>query len=249
MQQISAPPVGLNPVFVEQWLTIDEIFREAGFAKQPLRLGSIRSLVTMDLDGAHENANGYTAKFFQDADTASEFVKNAVPQIRAGVMVSNDHVAAMLALELEVNQEASGFTNTEVNELIEKLLDHVFELKVADDVIISDRIKNLLGGNASVIWASDGQGTPVTSRGLIARPGVAFHFPDPMILTPGCTVAAELRGNKTWTTTDDLPVQLYAPCAIGVRGAEPDAAKGVAYTLSRAKRSLDAFKDQINKGA
>lgn len=243
-------PVGHSPVFVDQARAIADLFAAVGYGKHPVpMLTSILSPATMDLDGAEENANGYTKKFFEEADTVARFTKQQKPLIRAGVMTSNEYMCAILGLEIEVNQQASGFTITEVNEFLEKLLDHVLTVEVGGHEVINDRLKEFIGGGLGLRVSNDAAATPLVARSTIERPGVAFWFPDPIILTPGARIAAKLEGNKTWTSTDDLPLLFSAPAYVGERGAPDEAAKGVVYSLSGAMKQLEAFKAQIDKGA
>lgn len=234
----------IDPLKLQQLLGFKKLAAFCGYAAN-IRDVVIRSKASANLNGAFEGAAGYELAFFQDADDAAVIDRQQEPKLKLGQFMQNEFMTMAHGLYVEVNQQGSGLTQTEVNELIEKLGEHLLEVKINTKVVAEVRLVDVLTGSLGIAWHSDGQGTPITARGLIQLPARPYPLLDPRLFPKGSTIEARVRGNATWTGTDTVTFRICMDAWAAEKGERQPPGEGVSMTLSEALEDMQKVRAQI----
>jgi hypothetical protein len=221
-----------------QYQQFKQLAFDVGFGKQIPMKTEIRTRATYDSDGAQESAsNEFALQFFEDTTSIVER-KSQDPKIQAGIALSTEFLHAGHAISFVVHQQSSTHTATEINEVLEKMMTHVLQLKNATEVIYERPVGYLLASDPGWILSNDGAngaGASLASRSRLQKMEIGDDFEDPLIIAPGASLKATLVGGPTsWTTTDDVTVEVHIHAWKAVRG--PNSVKtGAILGLSDAR--------------
>lgn len=238
---MSAPATDLA-LKAAQYFGFKDLAFGVGFGKQTPRKVDITTRVTYDSDGAQESAtNEFTLYLFNESSPTSTYFsrKTQNPKIEDNRAMGPDHLACVHGLTVVVNQQTSTFTAVEVNEILEKLPEHVLVIQNGTEIIYERQIGFIMSGYPGYILGNDGKasaGDSNPSRSAVDPMRVGDHFEDPLIVGPGSTLRAAIVGGPTsWTTTDDILVDLKLHSWLGLRGHSENVKTSTILGLSDAR--------------
>lgn len=195
--------------------------KNARYDRQLPTLQDIRSQAVLDLDGAQENANGWEAAFFAEANTVvSPVEKTQDPSISSKSNLDGDKVIGVSGLTLEVEKE--GKTLTEQQEILDKLSRCELEFKLGTDLICNIHAGSIMQWSAGGSVSNDGNANyssaaqaPLAVAGQVQpMKRNCFQFPDILFLNSNNRPSARLIGKCVWTQTADLNVYLHLHGAV-----------------------------------
>lgn len=212
-----------------QYSTFRKFAIPAGFGR--LRQNDFRTLLVLKTGAAQEAAAGveWSGDFFKDdasgetGDTSPTLLVNRTkePTIKDNSPTTNEFLFCARALSLEIDQNVTTLTETEVQEVLHMLGRCVLQIKNGQDVIFEKKAGYLLAGYPGIDLRQGALASAAANgtRGRVHPMREGDDFDDAFIVFPGGSVSARLVGEGQWTTTDDVPVTLALHGWTAAKGA------------------------------
>jgi hypothetical protein len=234
----------------QQYMAFKAIAEAIGYGL--IRQVDIRTRATFDTDGNQEQATAgasWSLEFFKEADSVNALaLRTKEPIITGGKAIPDEYMLGFRAVTLEVPQQTTTFTGTELMEIMHKLSLAVLQMKSGPQIVLERRCGYLLSGYGGVTAREDATNAAAGTANVLIRDKLSKmqegdDIDDPIVVLPGGSFSAEIYGEGPWTTTDDVPCELSLHGWVAHEGEPADKAK--LATLSE----LYALIEQGQRGA